>query len=78
MSVAICVAVKHGEVERHESIIEALQDIMECIDQRGLEVWWEEPGECPRGHGRLTPVPAAEMLVGRAARCGSCGHTESL
>lgn len=39
-----CVYIKHGEVMRHRSFIDALLDVIDCMDNRaiGLTVWWEE------------------------------------
>lgn len=38
-----CLYWKHAdEIVEHESFIDALFDYIECIDNKGLEIWWED------------------------------------
>lgn len=40
-----CVYIKHGEIMRYTSFIEALFDVIDMKDNesKGLEIWWEDP-----------------------------------
>lgn len=62
-----CVYIKHGDITRHQSFIAALHDVIDCIDQHGLEVWWEDPhdSQCQ------CEAPSSTLVMGRWI-CDEC------